>query len=238
MQLSTFSVAASRPLPVFVLADTSGSMSGDKIAALNLALREMLAELGEVSDLRSAIEVSVITFGGSPIVVQPLAPPESISLPELEASGKTLMGEAIDIVRSMLEDESIVPTRAFLPTIVLISDGIPTGLPKDIRAKAKSGIAERTDFMDWEPLKALHSSPRAARALRLAMGIGQDARYEMLSAFVNTAGVPVIRGDEAASISKFLRWVTLSVASRTLSRAPDAPLLADLDVFSDQELMI
>ena len=238
MQLSSFSVAASRPLPVFVLADTSGSMARDKIAALNLALREMLVELGGVSDLRSAIEVSVITFGGTPVVVQTLAPPQSILLPELEAYGKTQMGEAIDIVRSMLEDDTIVPSRAFLPTIVLIRDGIPTGLPEDLRAKAKSGTADRTDFMDWHPLKALHSSPRAARALRRAMGIGQDARYEMLSAFVNTPGVPVIRGDEAASIAKFLRWVTLSVASRTLSRTPDAPFLADLDAFSDQELVI
>ena len=238
MDIAKFSVAASRPLPVFVLADTSGSMAGDKIAALNLALQEMLAELGKVSDLRSAIEVGVITFGDSPVVVQPLAPPQSVSLPELAAFGKTQMGEAVDLVRSMLEDVSVVPTRAFLPTVVLISDGIPTGLPADLRVKAKSGTADRTDFMDWHPLKALHSSPRAARALRLAMGIGQDARYEMLSAFVNTPGVPVIRGDKAASIAKFLRWVTLSVASRTLSRTPDASLLADLDAFGDQELVI
>ena len=64
-RLNEFVAQAARPLPVIILADTSGSMAADgKIDALNQSLREMLATFSTTDDLRAEIYVAIITFGG------------------------------------------------------------------------------------------------------------------------------------------------------------------------------
>ena len=45
MGLNNFTVTKERALPVFILADTSGSMSGEKIQAVNRAIKEMITTL-------------------------------------------------------------------------------------------------------------------------------------------------------------------------------------------------
>ena len=71
--LKKFAVAAPRPLPVIVLADTSGSMSENgNIEALNLALREMVSTFSKESRLRAEIQVGLITFGGKAQLHLPL----------------------------------------------------------------------------------------------------------------------------------------------------------------------
>lgn len=59
-----FAAAKPRPLPVIILADTSGSMSIDgKMEALNLALKDMLISFGKESHLNAVIQVAIIAFG-------------------------------------------------------------------------------------------------------------------------------------------------------------------------------
>lgn len=63
-ELKKFQVQTARPLPVIVLADTSGSMSVDgKIEALNRGLKDMVASFASESRLRAELQVSVIAFG-------------------------------------------------------------------------------------------------------------------------------------------------------------------------------
>lgn len=65
-ELKKFQVQTARPLPIIVLADTSGSMAVDgKIEAMNRGLKDMIASFSSESRLRAEIQVSVITFGGS-----------------------------------------------------------------------------------------------------------------------------------------------------------------------------
>ena len=52
MGLNSFVAQEARPLPIFILADASGSMSGPKIQELNLALRDMVSALNNVTDIR------------------------------------------------------------------------------------------------------------------------------------------------------------------------------------------
>ena len=68
MGLNDFTIKNNvRALPVFILADTSGSMDGEKIQALNNALREMVTSLKSVEDIRGEFKVGIITFGGDVI---------------------------------------------------------------------------------------------------------------------------------------------------------------------------
>lgn len=213
MGLNSYVAREPRPLPIFILADTSGSMRGEKINELNLALREMLAALNEADDIRGKFQLSVISFGGEVSLIQPLEDITGLSLPELTAAGNTPMGQAFEAVQEMIEDREIVTSRAYTPTIVLISDGIPTDCSEE--------MYRRKNYFDWEPLKNLHSGERSAKCQRLALGIGEDADTEMLKAFIDNPEVPVIRTKDASGIAKFFRWVTMSTVARMHSVNPN-----------------
>lgn len=239
MNLNDFSISKPRPLPVFLLADTSASMSGEKIDTLNTALSEMKTALTAAAGPRGNIEIGLIGFGGEEalLLVKPAAI-GSVTMPELDAAGKTPMGAAFDLACTLIQDENIVSRRAYNPTLILVSDGLPTDLPEDLRQKAKEKRATREDFLRWPSLQNLHSAERLAGCMRLAVGVGENACFPMLHAFVNTPGTPVIRAADASGIDKFLQWVTLSIASRSVSVRPNEPFLAALSGFDDYEIVI
>lgn len=202
--LKQFAVTAPRPLPVIVLADVSGSMGEDgKIDALNAALRDMVSALATESRIRAEIQVGLITFGGTAKTHLPLAPAHTIrDFPAMPASGGTPMGAAFDLARRLLEDKEAIPSRAYRPVLILLSDGLPTD--------------------DWEPaFDALTGSERAMKATRLAMAIGGDADEEMLARFANDVEAPLFRGHNARDIHRFFRAVTMSVTERSASQNPD-----------------
>jgi uncharacterized protein YegL len=97
-ELKKFQVQTARPLPVIVLADTSGSMSVEsKIEALNLGLKEMVKSFASESRLRAELQVAVIAFGGNKAeMILPLTPAHQIEgVSQLEASGMTPLGSAL-----------------------------------------------------------------------------------------------------------------------------------------------
>jgi len=210
MSLQEFVSKEPRALPIFIMADKSGSMSGEKINELNLALREMLTALKNVDDIRGKFQLAIIGFGGNVEILQPLADISEINLRELSADGQTPMGEAFNVLSTMLEDKDTVSSRAYTPTIVLISDGQPTDFNSNVK-----------NFLEWEPLKKLQSGDRSNKCQRLAMGIGQDADIDMLKAFINNQEVPVIKAKDASGISAFFRWVTMSTINRMNSVNPN-----------------
>ncbi len=203
-KLKEFTVSAARPLPVVVLADVSGSMAVDgKIQAANLALREMIEAFQDESDLRAEIHLSVITFGGVARVHLPLGPARGASWTDLGASGGTPMGAAFELARTLVEDRTAVPSRAYRPTLVLVSDGQPTDA--------------------WQPpLQALLASERGGKAFRMALAIGADADHAVLQAFLADPEARVYRADEARQIRQFFQLVTMSVAARSRSANPNS----------------
>ena len=214
--LDDFVLDSPRPLPVIILADTSGSMHGPKIASLNAALKELVQDLGGTRQPQGEIHLAVITFDNTVRVGQ-LAPASEFQAEEYTAGGRTAMGAALDAARLMLGDPEQVPSRAYTPTLVLISDGVPT------------------DHFD-KALRDLMGHDRAKRATRMALAIGQDANVEKLKAFVADPEVPVMRANEVAKIRDFFRWVTFSVQARSRSRNPDQAMVvspAAVDISTD-----
>lgn len=231
MGLDKFVAREPRPLPIFVLADTSGSMRGEKINELNLALREMVKSLNDADDIRGKFQLSIITFGGEVKLIQPLEDCNTISLNELDAAGKTPMGEAFDMVCDMIEDHDIVSSRAYTPTIVLISDGLPTDCSEE--------MYRRKNYFDWEPLVKLQSGERSSKCQRLALGIGEDADSDMLKCFIDNPDIPVIKTKDATGITKFFRWVTMSTVARMSSINPnDTGVVAPLFDIDEEDIII
>ena len=130
------------------------------------------------------------------------------------------MGSAFEEARKLIEDKNMIPSRAYRPVLVLVSDGLPTD--------------------DWEQsLDGLCKSERGQKATRFAMAIGADADVEMLRRFANDPESPVFKAHEARDIHRFFRAVTMSVTSRSRSTAPNssAPLvLADIPEDDDLDL--
>jgi len=192
-----------RPLPVIVLADTSTSMEGVKINTLNFALSEMTSKLSDLHDTRGQIHLGVVTFATNAQQVLPITPIEDVIMPTLSASGMTAMGAAFQMTCDILEDENQLPKRAWSPTIVLVSDGLPND--------------------EWqEPLQRLLDSPKGKRAVRVAIGIGEDCDFDLLKAFINHPEVPVFRADQVEKITDFFRFVTFSVMSRSMAKDPNS----------------
>ncbi|MGY2373569.1 vWA domain-containing protein [Pseudomonas sp. SDO524_S393] len=218
-ELKKFQIQAARPLPVIVLADTSGSMSeGGKIEALNSALQDMIATFAHESRLRAEIQVSVITFGGRSAELNlPLTPAHQIqSFSHLTADGATPLGGALRLASQLIEDKDIVPSRAYKPVIVLVSDGYPND--------------------EWEtPFARLQNGERSSKATRFAMGIGADADVSMLADFANDPEAPLFQASEARDIHRFFRAVTMSVSARSQSSTPNQTLPLELPPADDQD---
>jgi len=206
-----FTVSTARPLPIILLLDASGSMDGDKISILNASVREMLQNLTSESVSAVALQVGIIQFGKTVTWHQPLMPVAQAEADwqDIPAKGKTPLGCALTLLREALEDKQVIPSRAYRPTIVLVSDGKPTD--------------------DWGgPMAELLASERASKALRFAMAIGDDAEQVVLEQFIGkTEGSRVFFAHEAAKIQKFFRFVTMTVTSRTMSNNPNQIVPSD-----------
>jgi len=200
-----------RPMLVVVLVDTSGSMGVDgKITVLNDAVRRMVAAFQQLTVPGCNILMSVISFGGSASVHLPPTPVGDVQWTDLTAAGGTPMGSAFQLASHLLVDPAIVPSRSFRPNLVLVSDGIPQG--------------------DWEgPLGELDVQEQAKRALRFAVGIGADARMEVLKRFAGELG-EVVPVERVELLTEFFRYVTY-----TVTKAAERPVRsqAELPTFKE-----
>lgn len=232
MNISKYIIKEERALPVFLLLDVSGSMHGEKIEAVNTALKDMINQFKKIEDAKGAIQLCLITFGGNGVnVIKELSAIKDEDVYTLTANGNTPMGSAFEVVTDMIDDYNIVSSRAYSPTIVLISDGNPT----DIR-EYHTGMS-REEIISLPPLKKLHTSPRAIKATKLAMGIGADQDINILKAFINDDSIPVIKYTDTKTIDKFFNWVTMSVSTRSVSNNPNQATFEDpSDRFDDEEI--
>ena len=134
-------------------------------------------------------------------------------------------------MKGLIEDRETVSSRAYTPTIVLISDGIPTDCSEE--------MYRRKNYFDWEPLKELHQGERSSKCQRLALGIGEDADIDMLKAFIDNPEIPLIKIKDASGITKFFRWVTMSTVARMNSINPnETGIVAPVFDIDDEDIII
>ncbi len=202
--LKKFSTTAARPLPVIVLADVSGSMASEgKITALNRAVRDMVSSFAAEEEGRAEIQVAIITFGDSAQLHTELQPAGQIEWADMSAGGLTPMGAAMELAADLIDDREAIPARAYRPTVVLVSDGIPTD--------------------DWETgLRRLTGEGRGSKVFRLALAIGGDADEGMLRKFAGGPEATLYRAEDARRIRQFFEFLTMTVTHRSRSINPNA----------------
>jgi len=209
---SKYSVKKAKPLPVLLLVDVSYSMSGAPIEEVNSALKDMIEAFKNEAQLETEIIISVITFGNEVAKCFPFTPAENITIESLVANGMTPMGTALKMAKDMIEDKEETPSRAYRPTVVLMSDGGPND--------------------SWEqPMNDFISSGRSAKCDRMAMAIGNGADESVLNQFIEGCEHPLFRAENATEIAKFFQKVTMSVTTRSQSKTPNqVPKKEDLEV--------
>ena len=153
--------------PCVLLLDTSSSMNGAPLDALNVGLRQYRDELVADSLASKRVEVAVVTFGGQVRTAHDFSTAESFVPSSLSAEGNTPMGEAILKATDMLtERKSLYRQNGILfyrPWIFLITDGGPTDVwttaAQRVRqgedSKAFSFFAVGVEGANFEVLKQL-----------------------------------------------------------------------------------
>jgi uncharacterized protein YegL len=182
-----------RRLPVYLLLDTSGSMSGEPIEAVKNGMKILHSALRKEPQAMEIAFLSVITFDSDVRQVVPLTELSSFIPPEVQASGGTSMGGALELVVQCADREVTKNTPQekgdWKPLVFLMTDGSPT-----------DNVA-----------KALPTFKAFKWGTVVACGAGHSVDTMVLQ---DIAGANVLMLDVAdtQSISAFFKYVSTSIA--------------------------
>ena len=180
-----------RRLPVYLLLDTSGSMSGEPIEAVKNGVQVMISSLRQNPQAIETAFISIITFGSTADQIIPLTDLASFQMVDLRASGTTSLGAALKLVSNKIDSEVNKTTAEqkgdWKPLVFIMTDGLPTD--------------------DWQ--SGLSEFKRRKTAFTVACAAGSGADSKILKQI--TDNVVTLDTADSQSISKFFAWVTASI---------------------------
>jgi uncharacterized protein YegL len=191
-----------------LLLDTSRSMRGAPIRALEQGLETYREFLSKDEEAKMIVETCIISFNDEAKVVHPFSSVEQIPKVELNAGGWTSMGAAIELGIDQIEarkqyykEEGIDYYRPFL---VVITDGAPT----DLKSKQR--------FADLQT--KLQAGAKDRKFIPLLFGTN-NANFDKLKELVGDSGQ--VAGIDGARFEEFFRWLSKSVSGIKDSRPGD-----------------
>lgn len=141
---------STRRLPVYLLLDTSGSMSGEPITAVNNGLSVLRASLLQDPQAIDSVWISIIKFDRTAKVITPLTQLGDVNMPDLETpdSGPTNMGEALQLLRNLYKSDIRQSSKGtkgdWAPFVFIMTDGYPSDVQlftEEIAEIQKLGIS-------------------------------------------------------------------------------------------------
>jgi len=196
-----------KKLVIYFLVDTSYSMEGGKIGALNNAVEEILPMVGQISkDNNDAeIEIAVLQFSsGAKWLYSNPTPAENFSWRNLTVDGSTDFGVACTELTAKLTTKAggfmSSGSGSFAPVFILLSDGQPTDSYQT-------------------PLKNLKEKNWFKAGVKIAIAIGDDANVSVLEEFTGSKeSIYIVHNIEA--LKKIIRCVAVT-SSMVASKSTD-----------------
>jgi uncharacterized protein YegL len=190
--METFDPAIRR-LPVYLVLDCSGSMTGAPIEAVRQGMKTLLNELKSDPQALETVFLSVITFDSSARQVVPLTELMLVKEPDFQATGTTALGGALRLLSDCIEKEVRQTTAEqkgdWKPLIFLMTDGAPTD--------------------KWEDAADAIKSKKPGNFIACAAGSGADE--ETLKRITNI--VVKLNDLQPEALKQFFQWVSASVAT-------------------------
>jgi uncharacterized protein YegL len=197
-----------RRLPIYLLLDTSGSMMGNNIEAVNEGVKLLTSQLKKDPMALETAYLSVITFDSDARQLIPLTAINDFIPPKIEARGATSLGAALKVLNEALDREvrgnSPEVKGDYKPLVFLMTDGRPTD--------------------NWEPaMAALRNRPKQKVATIIALGCGSPAQVD--GEILKKIGNVVLMMDNVSpdQIAKFFQWVSQSVSTASKSAVMTGP---------------
>ncbi len=221
----------SRVMTLFFVVDTSGSMEGRKIGAVNTAIESVIPEIRRISDENADAEIKVAALafstGARWLTRQPVDAAD-FTWSYLSAGGVTDLGRACEILNEKLSRSAGYMNAAsgsYAPVILLMSDGEPT----DEYAQGLGQLKGNSWFK---------------HALKFAIAIGDDVNDEVLADFAgNREAVLKVHSPEAlAQLIRFVAVTSSQIGSKSLDVGAAAnvtkqdTLNAQVQDFADSQL--
>ncbi len=187
-----------RRLPVYLLVDVSGSMSGEPIEAVKNGLQMLVGALRKDPNALESAYLSVITFGSNAKQVIPLTDLASFQIPDIVAGGQTAFGEALSLLCDCAKKEVVktTPDRKgdWRPMVFILTDGAPTDNPR-------AGI-DAFHSMKW--------------GVSVCCAAGTRADETFLNTVTPECVVKLDTADQT-SLAAFFKWVSSSVSTTSKS---------------------
>lgn len=185
-----------RRLPVYLVLDTSGSMMGEPITAVETGVQTLVSALRQDPYALETAYLSVITFDSKAKQIVPLTELTAFQPPPLHASGTTSLGEALSLLANKIDTE-----------VVKTSSGI-----KDVKGDWKPLVFIMTDggpTDNWQ--KGLAEFQKRKTGIVVACAAGQSADLNVLKQI--TECVVQLDTADSSTIKAFFKWVSASVST-------------------------
>lgn len=185
--LESFTDSPRKELHVFYVLDTSGSMEGAKISALNHAMEETTEAMKTLAKNNgdARLKIAVMEFNSGCRWMTSNGPEdleEDFEYEYLDAGGMTDIGAALIELNSKLSQHAFLDsmTGALMPVIIFMTDGYAT----DDYTKALEDIRKNRWF---------------ARGIKIGVAIGDDPDVKMLSSVVGNSEAVINTTDLTSS---------------------------------------
>lgn len=196
---NTLTESPRKELHVFYVLDTSGSMEGAKISALNHAMEECTEALKSLAKNNgdAKLKVAVMEFNSGCKWITSNGPEdleEDFEYEYLEAGGLTDIGAALKELNSKLSRHAFLNsmTGALMPVIIFMTDGYAT----DDYTKALEEIRKNRWF---------------ARGTKIGFALGDDPDVKMLSSIVGNSEA-VIKTTDLDLFKRLMKFVSVTAS--------------------------